>query len=280
MKKTILFLCAVALIQGCKKEEVNVNSISSNVPTTLNTRSVALTLDENSIGEFHNQMLDNYYDELKSKMNQVGNALQKSHFRNVAKTVLNNTYSHSQNGKIKNFAMDVYDNRIELNSTEDNIQLSIDEINASTYGSPALKSFLISVITQGQTKLDIIAVECFCTERKDCANGCLSGDELKIAIAAVNVYKSSYDYWGLNYNKWRDLINPDDNDDMTPSQRASVAGADAAGFSTGAFWGAAGGTAFLPGVGTVTGAYAVGLAGAAWASATAAIGNFWDYWFG
>ena len=103
---------------------------------------------------------------------------------------------------------------------------------------------------------------------------------MEIALISISTGKSSFAYWEKNLEKWNSLFGLNSLSLRAVRPPKTVGMADLGGAAAGALWGAYGGTAFLPGVGTVTGALAVGCAGGLYSSiaATAAglFGSLFD----
>jgi len=156
---------------------------------------------------------------------------------------------------------------------DENINESIKRIRDSTTKNKELKEYLLKMITNCKDLNDKNYIEFF-ENQKNYSERNFKGDDLKIALIGINTGVSSYRYWKENLEKWDVLIG---NTNSTQARNTrGVATADVAGALVGGLYGAIGGTAFLPGVGTVAGGLAVGCAGGLYASAVASVKSLLD----
>jgi hypothetical protein len=215
-------------------------------------------LNVENIGEFHNLQMENYYRSLEKMVIQKGfkDVTKQDHYDIFNDLVLDvfgkensNLVSETNQNFIKRFDLEI----------EQNINSSIQLIKASYYKNEDLKVFLIDFILDCKDIKSENSSKFFQT-KLDQANKTFKEKDLEIALISINTGKSSFLYWEKNLEKWNNLYELN-NSVAKAGPGKAIAAADVGGATAGAIWGAYGGTAFLPGVGTVTGALAVGCAG-------------------
>lgn len=227
-------------------------------------------LTVNTVGDFHNLQMENYYKSLEKIVIQKGyNNMTKEDFCSVFKYLTNEVFG-KENSKLvletnSNFAK-YFDLKLE-----DNINTSIDLIKKSTYNNEDLKYFLINLILESKNVEFDNAANFFNIKLND-ANKKFKDKDLEIALISINTGKSSFLYWEENLENWNSLFKLNSLSAKAVKPGKTIGAADIGGATAGALYGAYGGTAFLPGVGTVTGALAVGCAGGMYASIGAGAG--------
>ncbi|HPW97027.1 MAG TPA: hypothetical protein PK218_00535 [Flavobacterium sp.] len=235
--------------------------------------SFSQSINVNTIGDFHNVQMEKYYEKLKTFTETEGKEkITQSDFKLLFKEVLISVYGN-ENPSIVNESLEGFDNCFGKTSIEI-ADLSINKIQSANYKNEELKLFLINTINDCKV-LEFEKSKSYFDNKIIEANKKFEDKDLEIALSTLNTGKASFNYWEENYSKWHLLFN----DSSTSASRGgavragrAIGAADCAGFCGGALWGAMGGTAFLPGVGTVTGALAVGCANGMYASVVAGLG--------
>ena len=243
--------------------------------------SFSQSINVNTIGDFHNVQMEKYYEKLKTLTETKGkDKITQSDLKLLFEEVLISVYGND-NRSIVNESLKGFDDCFGKTSFEIT-DISIDRINLSKYKNEELKVFLIDVI-KGSKEIEFDKSQSYFESKIKEANEKFKNGDLEIALSTLNTGKASFDYWSENYSKWHLLFN--ESSTLASRGGAAKAGkvigvADCAGFCGGALWGAMGGTAFLPGVGTVTGALAVGCANGMYASVVAGLGSAFLSLFG
>jgi hypothetical protein len=232
-------------------------------------------LNETNVGEFHNEKMDLYYSYLENiAKTKEKNAIKKSDFYDMFTNLTLNVFGKN-NPELSASTNSEFLKYLDL-TFEQQVDESVNKINKVTTISQELKSFLISIIVDcrkvNNNQLNINYLKSKMVE----ARQKFSGNELRIIEVSLNTGISSFYYWDNNYDKWETVFGTARTVRKPP---VNVGVADLAGATVGALYGAVGGTAFLPGVGTVTGAIGVGLAGGLYSSTVAAAVNFFSVFF-
>jgi hypothetical protein len=267
------------MVAGCKKEEAPTPSLHG-LEYSQSEKQAPIVLDEFSVGEYHNQKLDEIFDKLQARIQGLGyQSLRKYHFRNVYSATLNETFMGSQNEQFRQLGLKMYDAGVAAPSLDDQFHRNLATIRGSS-ASRVFKDFTTGFLATARKKLSQEDADGFCFEcYQKLARQKLKGTELKIALGAISVYQSSFQYWTLNDENWRTLIHPGDGTPVSTGSGPVGGGEDAGGVVVRALSGAAGGTATLPGVGTVGGWLTGGVAGGVGNSLRAAFADLWD-WLG
>ncbi len=239
----------------------------------------AQSLNANTAGNFHNVQMDKYYEKLKKLTEKKAkDEITQADFKLLFKELLISVYG-DKNELIINESLEEFDSYYGKNGLEI-ADLALTKLKRAEYGSDNLKTFLIEIIDDTKS-LQIEDAENYFTNKINEAKNKFKDKDLEIVLGSLNTGRASFNYWSENYSKWHLLFN----NSSTLLQRGPrpgkvIAAADCAGFVGGACWGAMGGTAFLPGVGTVTGALAVGTANGMYASCVAGLGSAFMSLFG
>jgi len=256
MKKLVFGLIAIVLIANM--------SFGQNI------------LNEETIGEIHNQQMDLYYTKIYNLLKeQKDQKIKKETFYELFDNQINDFWG-SNNEKLVLDASNGFKQNLNLTLLE-STNKKIDEIKNSKNISDKLKKFLLDLISESE-KINSDQITAFYNEKKELATIQFESNDLKLALISINVGKSSQEYWNNNINKWNDLIKDATGTSQSLS-KGTVGKADLVGVIAGGIWGGLGGTAVLPGVGTVTGAVAVGLTTGFYMSLVAAVKTLVDFFF-
>lgn len=235
-------------------------------------------LNPDNAGQFHNKQMTVYYGKLTELVKKLGHKnVKPEDTRKAFNDLLDSIYGPN-NEKIISEAMKGYDT-IYGKTNEEIADISINNIKNMPYKGEELKLFMIKLIEETK-KLNFDTASNFFENKLREANSKFKDQDLEIAISGINTGKASYLYWSENFNDWFLLFN---DAKSIPAQRRggrTVGIADASGFISGAIWGGIGGTAFLPGVGTVAGALAVGTAYGLYGSIAGAVLSILNGFFG
>lgn len=232
-------------------------------------------LNESNVGDFHNQKMNEYYINLqKLAKSKEYNKIKKDDFY-FAFTDLTKEVFGDKNPSLLSTTNADFLQYMDL-TFDQQVDLSLQKISNANSTSKELKEFLIVVINHCRKNNDNEQNIKFLKTKLIEAQKKFKGNEFKIVEVSLNTGISSFIYWESNYKKWNDVFGTANASKKPP---VNVGVADLAGATVGAMYGAVGGTAFLPGVGTVAGAVGVGVAGGLYASTVAAVTNFYSYFF-
>ena len=269
MKKLMIVLGSFALfVTSCSREEIQPKTQKENVVLSEKKSTVMM-----SPGEIHNYYLHQFYLKLKSEINQ--NGFDEMDFVKCSDMYQKMIHSWREENTFRITATG--EKMVDyINSEKEAVSIAkcIEEIKINQNISDELKGFLENFLNSTLDANDQNTVNKIVEMGKDAAND-LKGVEKEIALGTVDVFEKSVDYWLNNQLKWKQLQSP--NFDENLDFPGSIGGADAGGFAVGAAIGLAGGTAVLPGVGTVTDWLGCGTAGGLINSASAAISELYDW---
>ncbi|HYG53116.1 MAG TPA: hypothetical protein VD905_19590 [Flavobacteriales bacterium] len=284
MKKSILSLFVGSLLlAACSKEE---KPMSANPSQTGGHFNMVLkdmpqvTLDENGAGEWHNYYMGLIYDQLSADVAEEGfGNMDETELDNSIRTILNENIGGDDATYHRNNAIAVSD----YFDDNDGCITNLSDLRTAIAGTSLSQTFRTGFNTFMNNALNVTSTSGATTLAngfKTWCNSNLSSPEKEIGKGTADVFEASFAYWNDNIDDWNDLLTNGQGGDNSNAAKASIAGADAAGFCYGAHVGYTGGTVTLPGVGTFAGWLGGGLAGGFLGSSYAIVSNVWDYFFG
>lgn len=235
-------------------------------------------LNAGNAGEFHNKQMETYYQKLSDLVKRNGpDNVKPEETRELFVNLLYDVYG-KDNSTIISAAVKGYDSAYGK-KIEEIAEMSITDIRSIPYKNTDVKDYLIDVIKSTDALTFDDASQFFDNKLKE-AESKFKDQDLEVVKSSLNTGKASYKYWGDNYSNWYDLFDQKQTTAARGRGGRRVGIADTACFVSGAIWGAIGGTATLPGVGTVTGALAVGTAYGLYGSIAAGVYNAVSLIFG
>lgn len=230
------------------------------------------SIDMYNVGEFHNKQMEDYYNSLERVVTQKSlNKITKEDLNLIFKNQTLNVFG-IENSKLVSETNQGFIKYFDL-KLDENISNSIELIKSSSYNNEELKTFLVNLILESKM-IKTENIEIYFNLKLEDANRRFKDKDLEIALISINTGKASFLYWEENLGKWNSLFELNGiNSKIAAGPPKTIGAADVGGAAAGALYGAYGGTAFLPGVGTVTGALAVGCAGGMYASIAATAGG-------
>jgi hypothetical protein len=234
MKKQFLFLSSIVALTlfSCAKEKINPasNPAGGSGFTNPNFQMRTLpTLDEDGVGEWHNEYLSEVYDQLVTDIGTIGYTnVVLNDIKNSTEVPLiahikgNDSTYHRNNAKgIRNTMMDGDAIATNLSTIRTNIN------------NTGLNSTLRSQLTAFWAKCDTVTTQSgansICSTLKTWCNSNQTGVNKLIGIGTADLFQDSFEYWDANIDDWNTLLTDGGGGDGSQSMKASLAGADAAG---------------------------------------------------
>ncbi|MFI5203757.1 MAG: hypothetical protein ACHQF2_04610 [Flavobacteriales bacterium] len=291
MKKNFLYLNKNKIVIGllamvfvfaysCRKEST-LPLTEKKSPEAIEIPDYRTETEPEMVGRLHNEYLSDYYSQLSARVvaeSGIEN-LTEAHFRNIVFAYINDSITGTGWDDTKTEMRDNFAAITNVANPEDAIERSITSIQNSTYGSSNFREYLVNMIQTASTLADN-QIAGFIEDTKTDATGTFSGTELNIILASLETFESSVTYWTDHEDEWIELIDPNDEMNITSFPKSSIGSADMGGAAAGGTAGALlGGTATL-GAATVPAWFAGAVIGGISNSIGQAVSELWDWLWG
>ncbi len=272
MKTISFFILALCFLSfSCEKEVIPLKGSDS----AFSVRKIDFSeITIYNIGDYHNQQLDLAYRDLKFLVENKG--VNNESLREV---VIKNSLGEIDNSipekiELEKFVNWFYSEKWIGREEKERQGEIIEILSDSKKYSISLKEFFEITFLSIESIVDLEAKDKLCQDLLNLATQTLNGQEWEFAIASINVYSSSVDYWSEKMADWAALGNGQVYPSFGPLAQADLAGAVAGGL-----YGSLGGTVVLPVLGTVSGWVSGAISGGCIASISTGVGMILSRWF-